>query len=283
MTKDGTSLRARLYQPTTSPIAGSPLILMFHGGGFCMGRPEAEESTCRNLVQVFGAVCVSASYRLAPNFPFPYAINDSWDALKWAAAKAESFGADPSVGFIVGGSSAGGNITAVLAHLARDEKLFPPLTGQYLAIPVVCPQEKMPEKYKDRFLSHEQNKNGPGLGAAAINMFMGAYKPDVDDTVNHTVLLHPKGHGDLPPAYFQVAGMDPLRDEALIYESMLREEYGVGTKIDVYPGMPHGHWEIFPMLQASIAFRNDQVNGFGWLLGKTAKFIPNDDRYEGVS
>jgi acetyl esterase/lipase len=247
---------------------------MFHGGGFCIGGPEGEEATCRNMVQAFGAVCISASYRLAPEFPFPYAIRDCWDALKWAATKAESFGADTSVGFLVGGTSAGGNITAVLAHLARDEKLSPPLTGQYLAIPTVCPKEKMPEKYKDRFLSYEQNKNAPVLPLAAMNMYMGGYKPDVDDTVNHTVLLHPKGHADLLPAYFQVAGLDPLRDEALIYESVLREEYSIKTKLDVYPGVPHNFWGVFPMLRQSIKFRKDQVNGFGWLLGKTPDFIP---------
>jgi len=136
------------------------------------------------MVQAFGAVCVSASYRLAPEHPFPAAPNDSWDALQWAAANAKSLKADPSQGFIVGGTSAGGNITAVLALLARDEGLSPPLTGQYLAIPAIGNKKWIPEKYKDRFLSFEQNKDVPVLPIAAIDMFMKGYAPDEDDHVH---------------------------------------------------------------------------------------------------
>lgn len=82
---------------------------------------------------------------------------------RWAAANAKSWGADPSAGFVVGGTSAGGNISAVLAHVARDENLSPPLTGQYLAIPAVLPQAKIPEKYKQYMHSYEQNENAPSF------------------------------------------------------------------------------------------------------------------------
>lgn len=182
--EDGTQMRAKLYQPAYPPANGSPLVVLFHGGGFCIGGPEGEEQTARALVQAYGATCVSASYRLAPRFRFPYAVNDAWDALKWSAANAKALGADPSVGFIVGGTSAGGNISAVLAHHARDQGLSPPLTGQYLAIPAVCPEKKMPQKYHDRFFSYEQNRNAPVLPQAAIDMFMGGYQADEDDAVN---------------------------------------------------------------------------------------------------
>ncbi|KAK5069675.1 hypothetical protein LTR24_010701 [Lithohypha guttulata] len=266
--REGMKMRVKVYQPTEPSSTGSPLIVMYHGGGFCIGAPEGEEQTCRNMVQAFGAVCVSASYRLAPEHPFPAAPNDSWDALKWAAANAKSLKADPSQGFIVGGTSAGGNITAVLALLARDEGLSPPLTGQYLAIPAVGNKKWIPEKYKDRFLSFEQNKDVPVLPIAAIDMFMKGYAPDEDDHVHYTVIAHPKGHKGLPPAYFQIDGMDPLRDEGLIYATMLDEDNGIKTKVDVYPGQPHGHWGFFPFLKASAQFRKEQINGFGWLLDK---------------
>lgn len=84
------------------------------------------------------------------------------------------------------------------------------------------------------------------------------------------VMAHPKGHRDLPPAFLQIDGLDPLRDEALIYADMLEESH-VRTKVDVYPGLPHGHWGFFPFLEGSRKFRKDQVNGFGWLLGKEPK------------
>lgn len=271
-TRDGAKLRAKLYQPVNPPKSGSPLIVMYHGGGFCIGAPEGEEQSCRNFVQAFGAVCISASYRLAPEFKFPYAVKDSWDALKWAAENAKSWGADPSVGFIVGGTSAGGNIAAVLSHVARDEGLSPPLTGQYLAIPAILPESKVPEKYKKYFLSYEQNKNAPVLPVAAIDMFMDAYEPDNDDGIWFAAFNHPKGHKDLPAAFFQVDGLDPLRDEGLIYERVLREEYGIKTKLNVYPGLPHGHWGFFPFLKSSSKFRKEQVQGLSWLLGREPDF-----------
>lgn len=271
-TEDGTKIRAKLYQPTTPPSDGSPFIVMYHGGGFCLGAPEGEEQSCRNFVQAFGAVCLSATYRFAPEFKFPAAPKDSWDCLKWAAANAKSWGADPSKGFIVGGTSAGGNISAVLAHVARDENLSPPLTGQYLVIPALVPQSKVPAKYKEYFLSFEQNKHAPVLPVAAIDMFMGAYQPDEDDSIWYAPFNHPKGHTGLPPALFQIDGMDPLRDEALVYERVLREEVGIKTKLYVYPGLPHGHWGFFPFLKGSEKFRKEQVEGMGWLLGKEPDF-----------
>lgn len=266
-TRDGTSMRVLVFQPAEAPAAGSPYIVMIHGGGFCIGSPEGEEQTCRNLVQAFGATCLSISYRLAPDFPFPYAPNDCWDALKWAAENYKQFGADPSKGFIVGGTSAGGNLTAVLAHQARDEGLSPPLTGQYLAIPAVGRGELVPEKYRDRDLSMEQNNDVPVLPVAAVNMFMGGYKPDRSDHKQYTVIAHPNGHKNLAKAFFQIDGMDPLRDEGLIYATMLEKDNEVPTRVEVYPGLPHGHWGFFPFLKSSAKFRKEQVEGFGWLLG----------------
>lgn len=210
---------------------------------------------------------MSAAYQLAPEHPFPAAPKSAWDSLKWAAANAKSLGADPSLGFVVGGTSAGGNLAAVLSHLARDEKLSPPLTGQYLCIPGVLPPPVVPEKYKELYLSHEQNAQSPILPRAAIDMFMKAYQPDDHDPL-YVPVNHPKGHTGLPPAFFQVNGMDPLRDEALVYERVLREEYGIKTKLDMYPGLPHGFWLFFPMLKASRQLLVDMVQGMGWLVGR---------------
>lgn len=80
-------------------------------------------------------------------------------------------------------------------------------------------------------------------------------------------IAHPKGHADLPPSFFQLCGMDPLRDEGLIYAAML-EEVGVSTKVVMYPGLPHDFALLLPQLKSVLQFRKDQVDGFGWLLGR---------------
>ena len=262
-TRDGTKMRAKLYQPNPAPEEGSPLIMSIHGGGFCVGAPEGQEQSCRNFVQAFAATCISITYRLAPEFPFPAGVHDCWDAMKWAAASAKSWGADPATGFIVGGTSAGGNLSAVLALQARDEKLSPPLTGQFLAVPATIPEEVVPDEYKKWYISHEQNKEVPILPQAAVDMFMKAYNPDPQSPL-YNVGVWPGGHKNLPPAVFSIDGMDPLRDEGLIYERMLREA-GNKTKLFMYPGLPHAHWGFFPFLEASDKFRNDEIAGMAWL------------------
>ena len=264
--RDGTKIRAKLYQPSPAPPEGSPLIMMIHGGGFAVGAPEGEEQSCRNFVLAFKATCISIAYRLAPKHPFPAGPEDCWDALKWAAANAKSWGADPTAGFVVGGTSAGGNLSAVLALRAREEKLSPPLTGQFLAVPATISDDAIPEKWKPWYLSHEQNRNVPILPQAAVDMFMKAYQPDSESPL-YNVGLHPGGHANLPPAVVAVDGMDPLRDEGIIYERILREA-GVKTKLYVYAGMPHGHWGFFPFLKASDRFRKDQVEALAWLLNR---------------
>lgn len=81
------------------------------------------------------------------------------------------------------------------------------------------------------------------------------------------VIAHPKGHANLPPSFFQLCGMDPMRDDGLIYAGML-EDVGVATKVVMYPGLPHDFALLLPQLKSVLQFRKDQVKGFGWLLGR---------------
>lgn len=104
--------------------------------------------------------------RLAPEHKFPTWINDSWDTTKYFAANPASYHADPAKGFIVGGSSAGGNISAILSHLSRLEELDPPITGQYLSVPYLFPTpfEDLKAEYQAEFVSYANN-NDPVLAA----------------------------------------------------------------------------------------------------------------------
>lgn len=265
--RDSFNLRLLIFQPSTPPAPGSPLIVLFHGGAACIGTPEMETENCRILAKSLDAVVISAQYRLAPEYPFPYGTLDAWDVLKWAAANAESLGATPSVGFIVGGTSAGARIAASLALLAREEGLSPPLTGQYLCVGAYTPANNPPGKYQHLLLSLEQNANALFSNKAARDIFLSAYKPD-DNSPLYAALTHPKGHKGLPPAYFQACGADPSRDDSLVYEMVLREEAGVKTKIDIYPGLPHCWWDFFTDLKATKRKNEDTVKGVGWLLGR---------------
>lgn len=207
--------------------------------------------------------------RLAPEHAFPQGWNDGWDALKWAATNASTLGANPSVGFIVGGASAGGNLAAVMAQLARDEGLNPPLTGQYLSCPVLCSPDVVPEKYKAEMISIEENVDDPVLGSMAKPMMALAQmlKADTSSPL-YSPLIHPKGLSNLPPAYLQLGGMDPLRDEALVYERVLREEAGVPTRLDLYKGFGHMFWTNWPTMPTSKQFVADTLEGIKWLLSR---------------
>lgn len=262
--RDGHKAVNRLSQPTQPSSSGSPLIVLIHGGAFILGSPAQTTAQSRMLVKLFGAVVVSLKYRLAPEDPWPYQANDCWDSVAWLAANTASIGADLSKGFIVGGVSAGGNLAAVVGQKALDDGLSPPITGLWLSVPALLDSAIVPEKYKDVWFSYWQNADAPILSKAAMDATMGHWKPDI-----HSPLFSPfnslKGPKGLPPTYFQVCGLDPLRDDGLVYEKELKAN-GVATRLDVYPGLPHGGWGFFPDLKQSKKFIVDTAKGYAWLL-----------------
>jgi acetyl esterase/lipase len=85
--RDGFEIPVRIYKPKSPPASGSPLIVFYHGGGFCLGDLSSEELNCRNFCTEFGAVCVNVDYRLGPEYKFPIAIYDSWDVLEWVCGQ----------------------------------------------------------------------------------------------------------------------------------------------------------------------------------------------------
>ncbi|KAF3765400.1 alpha/beta-hydrolase [Cryphonectria parasitica EP155] len=263
---DGTVMRAMLFQPDPLPKDGAPVAMLIHGGGFAVGAPETEEMNARQLVREFGFICYTISYRLAPAHKFPSAPEDAWAALQSVAANAKTWGGDLSLGFIVGGTSAGANLAAGLAHRARDKKLSPPLTGQWLACPWLCYDGGLPEPYAGLGCSYEQNAFAPCLSMGSVEMYMEALQPDLKDG-RFNVFGSPEGHDGLPPLYIQISGMDPLRDEAIFYEEELRVKCGVKTRRTIYPGVPHVFWALFPALTAHARrFQEDMKAGFEWLL-----------------
>lgn len=239
--------------------------MIYHGGGFCIGFPEMEEPLCLEVVRRSGAVALSVDYRMAPEKPFPTSIDDSLDALKWAAANASTLGADASKGLVIGGTSAGAIISCVLSHAYRDEKLSPPLTGVWLNVPHVVGKTVIPDKYSKVMTSFEQNTNAPILDKSAIDFFMKWYDPK-DEDPKHSPLLWPTGHAGLPPHLIQVDGLDPLRDDGLVYAAVLKEN-GVPATTIVYPGVPHGFESMFMQLGLAQKFNKDRGDWFVSILG----------------
>lgn len=207
-----------------------------------MGDLTDEDQNCRMFARDLGAVCVNVDYRLAPEHPFPTGVEDCWDALQWCARTAmpssEILPADPSQGFIVGGASAGGNFAAIMCQVARDRGLEPPLTGQYLCVPSLLSADAVPEKWQAEYLSRKDSVADPVLkiDPSKPSSSRQALKPDTKSSLFNP-LLNPD-LTQLPPAFFQLCGLDPLRDEGLIYDRALREA-GVPTKLNVYEGFGH--------------------------------------------
>ncbi|KAI0124106.1 Alpha/Beta hydrolase protein [Xylariales sp. AK1849] len=272
--RDGYQIPIRTYKPVSPPNAGSPLVVIFHGGGFTLGDVETEEGSCHNFCKQLGCTVVNVAYRLAPENPFPTPVNDAYDSVKWAAANASKLGANPDAGFLLGAVSAGANLALVSATLARDENLSPPLTGLWLSIPIVMSMKYPPAHLVAELQSFEQCKDAPVLNAQAWNVLLDAYKPDETSRLfNLYSEVDPVSRAGLPPIYFQVCGWDPLRDEALCFERELREEHGTKTKLKLYPGMPHGFWSFFPQLGRTKQWFEDTIGGIQWLLevGKQEK------------
>lgn len=203
-------------------------------------------------------------FRLAPEHPFPIGVNDCWDALKWAIANSSKLGATPERGLIVGGASAGGNISAVLALLARDENLSPPITGQYLCVPAVLPSDTVPARFQHLYKSRKENIHDPILKTFEEDAVAYVLKQDKNSPL-WDPFNHPNGHKGVAKAFFQVAGVDPLRDEGVLYDRVLREA-GVLTRFELYNGFGHMFWANYPEMEASKKFVADTLVGMKWLL-----------------
>ncbi|PWY62100.1 alpha/beta-hydrolase [Aspergillus eucalypticola CBS 122712] len=266
---DGSKTRALLYQLTSFAAELRPLVAVIHGGGFRVGSAELESRTCIGAIMAFGCVSVSLEHRLSLKFKFPIVYEDCWDALLWITKNAGALGADLTKGFVFGGTSSGAHIANPLVHRARDECLYPPITGVHLNVaPTLAPQA-LTDAYRDLYKSREDLKDGYTLTSKSITLYDEELQPDFQYPL-WSPLLWPTGHDNLPPTFFQVCGADLLRDDALIYERELRLKHDVKTKIVVYQGLPHVFWYTHPSLRASEQFAQDTVSGLGWLLGVSA-------------
>jgi acetyl esterase len=237
------AIPARIYTPKTlrKKDGLAPCLVFLHGGGFVIGNLDSHDVVCRKLAHEGEMIVISVDYRLAPEHRFPAAVEDSITATKWVAANAKQLGVD-AARIIVGGDSAGGNLSAVTAIALRDGG--PKLAGQLLIYPST--------DFRMNHPSHSEPGTSILLTHSVIKWFIDHYMggADRDDWRASPARANLNG---LPPAYVLVAGGDPLRDEGNEYADKLKAA-GVPVTYRFFPGQFHGFFTMGKLLnQANIA------------------------------
>jgi acetyl esterase len=236
----GGELPLRVYRPASErPL---PVLLYFFGGGWVLGTIDTADGVSRSLANSSGALVVVVGYRLAPEHPFPAAIDDCYAALRWVAEHATEIGADPAR-LAVGGDSAGGNLAAAAALLARSDG--PALAGQLLVYPNTdqLAEDQSMRDADDPFLFNHHS----------VAWYRRHYLTDPDTAANPLASPLRADHlAGLPPALVITAEYDPLRDQGEAYARRLSDE-GVPVELSRYPGMAHGFFTMAGTVDASRA------------------------------
>ncbi len=220
----------RIYWPETQEPS-PPVVLFFHGGGWVVGDLDTYDGTAREHAVSVGAVVVSVDYRLAPEHPYPAAVDDVWAVTRWVAAHADELGADAGR-IAVAGDSAGGNLAAAVALLARDAGLQ--LRLQLLWYPATTWDTSLP--------SFTENADAPILGRSAVGGFSKLYagNTDLSDPPATLVPARAESLAGVAPAYIAVAGYDPLRDDGVRYGELLAAA-GVPAQVHNADTLVHGY------------------------------------------
>jgi acetyl esterase len=237
----------RVYTPLGDPPF--PTLVYFHGGAFWLGDVDQPDAGCRDLAHRVGAVVASVDYRLAPEHPFPIPVEDCYAATVWAVEHAAELGIDPAR-VAVGGGSAGGNLAAAVALMARDRS-GPALCFQWLDIPVTDSRldtDSM-RAFSESYL----------LTKAAMLEGWEFYCPDPEVRANpYASPMHAADLAGLPAALVTTAEFDPLRDEGEAYAARLAAD-GVPAAVRRYDGMIHGFGAFTAILPTARQCRNDVV------------------------
>jgi acetyl esterase len=235
----GGEIMVRVYRP--AGVSPHPVLVFYHGGGWVIGDLYTHDGICRSIVNAAGCAVAAVDYRLAPEFKYPTPVEDSYAGLLWVVANATRLGLDPAR-VAVGGDSAGGNLAAVMALLARDRR-GPRLLLQVLVYPVT--------NHDFGTVSYRENATGYVLGTEDMRWFWRHYlaREEQGREPQASPLLA-KSLANLPPALVITAGCDPLRDEGEAYAGRLRDA-GVAVTLTQYPGMFHGFLRMTRILDQS--------------------------------
>jgi acetyl esterase len=218
----------RIYRPERKSATGA--LVYFHGGGWVIGDLDSHDETCRRLCREAGVAVVAVHYRRAPETTYPGAVDDCFAATCWVADHAAELDIDPAR-LAVGGDSAGGNLAAAVALMARDRG-HPAVCFQLLIYPVTAADFDT--------ASYRENAEGYLLSRRAMQWFWDQYVPDTDQRREpYAAPLRAQSLAGLPPALVQTAEYDPLRDEGEAFAEALKRA-GVNVQMTRYDGLIHG-------------------------------------------
>lgn len=227
---DGSALLARYYRPLQhGPQEVLPLLVYFHGGGWCVGDIESYDVLCRELANLAGCAVLSVDYRLAPEHPFPAAVVDARFAVEWAADNADLLTIDPAR-IALGGDSAGGNLSIVTALALRDAGGLQPrcLALVYPSTEIVS-QRPSRERYADGYF----------LDRESLVWFFERYLPDGQSEDWRASPMRAASLAGLPPMLLVSAEFDPLVDDCAAFAARVRAEGGEIREVCM-AGMVHG-------------------------------------------
>ena len=233
LTADGPGgpIPLRVYRPAgVASGASLPALVYFHGGGWVIGDLDTHDVQCRQVTAEAGITVVAVDYRLAPEHKFPAAVDDAWAATRWVVSHASELGVDGRR-IAVAGDSAGGNLAAVVALLARDAA-----DGAIALQVLVYPVTDLSSESK----SYNDFAEGYMLTRDSMRWFKNHYLKSAGDAEDWRASpIRAKSLAGLPPALVVTAGFDPLRDEGAAYAARLTE---AGVRVDYvcYGGMIHG-------------------------------------------
>lgn len=245
---DGGHILVRLYRPNGA--AGDlPLHVFLHGGGWCVGTLDERDPRCRAIAGEAGCLVASVEYRMAPENAFPVPVEDCYAALVDLVGAAEDLGIDRAR-VSIGGESAGANLAAVVAILARDRS-GPDLCFQWLDVPATDLTMSQP--------SIDRLGTGYGLTKAGMIRYRTAYVPDgIPFTDPRLSPFHAPDLGGLPPALIMTAEYDPLQDDGRVYAERLREA-GVPVETHHLEGHMHASFAFTRLLSSARAYERTAI------------------------
>ncbi|XP_053408255.1 carboxylesterase NlhH-like isoform X2 [Mercenaria mercenaria] len=227
--KDG--IPVTVYKPSSCEQLAAPgIVVYYHGGGNTVGCRQTHATVCKIIARDTPCIVVNVEYRLAPEHKFPANVDDSTCALKWVAANKTTIGGNSNSKLGVSGDSAGGKLSAIVCHEAKNKVDFAVL---------IYPNVSMYFKHP----SVEEFRDGPIVSKEVLDWFVDQYITEADKSNPRASVILNKDFSYLPPTQIIVADLDPLRDGCYEYYEKLKEA-GVKVELNTIKGVPHAFWSL---------------------------------------